>query len=156
MPRSQTKAIRVAIKDGDDTKVKVSFFGGVFTPQEFTAVFMAVLEAYTEGLLQTNARVDVYDHWNSAFGMFLRKILPEESVYERDDAHRRVKEEVDATLGAEFDEKDSARIRAAAYMLAEDVLVHQAGMTPESAQYMLNVRMGTLKAPKKGDKGGEA
>ena len=155
MPKSQTKAIRVAIRNGDDTKVKVSFFGGVFSPQEFTACFMAVLEAYTEGLLQTNARVDVYDHWNSAFGMFLRKILPEESVYERDGAHKRVKEEVDSTLGAEFDPEDSARIRAAAYILAEDVLVKQAGLTKESAEYMLNVRMGTLKAPK-GNKGGEA
>ena len=71
------KCIKATLRNNDFTKVKVEFSNGYWTPEQFTCVFMAILESYTLGLLQTNEREDVYKHFNNAFGTFLAKILSE-------------------------------------------------------------------------------
>lgn len=135
------KAIRVAIKNGDDTKVKVSFYGEMFSVEEFTAVFMGVLEEYTKGMLNVNDRGQVFDHWNRVFGIFLNKIVPEGEHYERDPAHKALKEVVDETLGkGEGDPMD----KMAAMMLCRDILINDVGLTEESADVILNRRVGLL------------
>lgn len=142
------KAISVAIRNGDDTKVKVRFQGEMFTPEEFTSVFMGVLEEYTKGMIAANGEGSekaVYDHWNRVFGIFLSKIVPEDVIYERDTAHKELKERADATLvGGEADPAD----RMAAMLLCRDILTKEVGMDEASADLILNRRLGLL-APKK-------
>ena len=75
MANKNEKVIRVALRNGDDTKVKVDFHGGIFTPEEFTSLWMAVLETYTVGLLEKNSKEKVFDHFNNVFGIFLNKIV---------------------------------------------------------------------------------
>ena len=144
----KVKAISVAIRNGDDTKVKVRFQGGMFTPEEFTSVFMGVLEEYTKGMIAANGQGSekaVYDHWNRVFGIFLSKIVPEGMIYERDPAHKALKEHAEATLvGGEADPAD----RMAAVMLCRDILTKEVGMDEASADLILNRRLG-LVAPKK-------
>lgn len=142
------KAISVAIRNGDDTKVKVRFQGEMFTPEEFTSVFMGVLEEYTKGMIAANGEGSekaIYDHWNRVFGIFLSKIVPEDVIYERDPAHKELKERADATLvGGEADPAD----RMAAMLLCRDILTKEVGMDEASADLILNRRLGLL-APKK-------
>jgi hypothetical protein len=144
----KVKAISVAIRNGDDTKVSVSFKGAMFTPEEFTSVFMGVLEEYTKGMIAANGQGSegaVYDHWNRVFGIFLSKILPESKIYERDPAHKELKERADAILrGGEADPAD----RMAAVMLCRDILTKEVGMDEASADLILDRRLG-LMAPKK-------
>ena len=146
--KKSVKAIRVAIRNGDDTKVKIRFSGGMFTPEEFTSVFMGVLEEYTTGMIAANGEGSekaVYDRWNRVFGIFLSKILPESEIYERDPAHKELKEIADATLaGGEADPAD----RIAAMLLCRDILTEEVGMDEASADLILNRRLGLL-APKK-------
>lgn len=145
MSQKHTKAIRVAVKDGDCTKVKITFSGGaMFTVEEFTALFMGVLEEYTKGMIAANGKGSepaVYDHWNRVFGIFLAKILPEDAIYGRDPAHKALKEAADATLGGgEADPAD----RVAAYMLCRDILTDEVGMDEASADLILNRRLGLM------------
>jgi hypothetical protein len=142
--KSQTKAIRAAIKNGDDTKVKVSFYNGTFTPEEFTAVIMGLIETYTEGLLEKNAKEDVYDHWNRVFGIFLAKILPPKDIYSRDPSHKELKDLADDTLGRPEDPKDTEDNRFAAYLLARDILIKDVGLDEKSADILLNERLGLV------------
>lgn len=143
------KAISVAIRNGDDTKVKVRFQGGMFTPEEFTSVFMGVLEEYTKGMIAANGQGSekaVYDHWNRVFGIFLSKILPESEIYERDPAHKALKERAEATLvGGEADPAD----RMAAIVLCREILTDEVGLSEASADLILNRRLGLL--PKAGN-----
>ncbi len=158
MPKSQkkdVKAIRAAIKGSDDTRVKVSFFNGVPSPAEFTSMLMALLDAYSNGLLETNSREAVFDHWNAVFGAFLHRILPEEEIERRDERHREFVESVDEALGGEFDAADADRVKAAAYVLAGQILT-DAGMDPDSVNVLLNRKMGRLSAPKGNGEAGEA
>lgn len=149
MSQKRTKAIRVAIKDADDTKVKVSFYGdSMFTVEEFTAMFMGVLEEYTKGMIKANGEVPVYDHWNRVFGIFLAKILPEKKIYERDESHKELKRLTEETLGQPENKKDTEDNRLAAYMLCRDILIKEVGMDEPSADLILNRRLG-LVAPKK-------
>ena len=141
------KVIRVALRNGDDTKVKVDFHGGVFSPEEFTSMFMAVLETYTVGLLEKNSREAVFKHFNRVFGIFLNKIVPEKDHYKLSKEHKKFKKHVDATLGraeTEEDKKYSEDVRMAAYLLAGDILTKEVGMTPETADMLLNSRLGLL------------
>lgn len=141
------KVIRVALRNGDDTKVKVDFHGGVFSPEEFTSMFMAVLETYTVGLLEKNSREAVFKHFNRVFGIFLNKIVPEKDHYKLSKEHKEFKKHVDATLGraeTEEDKKYSEDVRMAAYLLAGDILTKEVGMTPETADMLLNSRLGLL------------
>lgn len=147
MNRKNEKVIRVAIRNGDDTKVKVDFHGGVFSPTEFTAMFMAVLETYTVGLLQTNTKEAVFEHFNNAFGIFLNKIVPEEEHYKLSKPHKKFKKAVDKTLGREETEEDkkySEDVKFAAYLLAGDILQKEVGMTEETVELLLNKRLGLI------------
>lgn len=146
------KCIRVAIRNGDDTKVKVNFYGGVFSPDEFTSLFMAVLETYTASLLETNNRRSVYEHFNKVFGIFLNKILSEEEIYDTDFVHKKFKENTDKILREETaeDRKATEENRFAAYLLARDILVKEMGLSEDSADLVLNKRLNNLvelKAP---------
>lgn len=156
--KSQEKAIRVAIKNGDDTKVKVSFYGGVFTPEEFTALSMAMIETYAVGLLKTNDRKVVFDYYNNVFGIFLNKIVPEDKHYKWSKAHKKFKKVSDATLAREEtaeDRKETENNRFAAYLLCREILVNDIGMTEESADVLLNKKLKlteTLNNSELGDK----
>lgn len=151
MNKKNEKVIRAAIRNGDDTKVKVDFHGGVFSPEEFTSLFMAILETYTKGLLEVNTNEQVFNHFNRCFGIFLNKIVPAEKHYELSKDHKEFKEAVDSTIGrkeTEKDKLDTETNRLAAYILAKDILMEDAKMTEETVDLLLNRRMGLLKTPK--------
>ena len=148
------KVLRVTLPSGDDTRVKVTFMGDFMTPQEFTSLLTAVLESYTEGLLQTNTRKAVHEHWNNVFGIFLNKILSEDEIYKTSEKHKEFKEMVDNTLGQEetAEVKSSTEDnRLAAYLLARDILI-ETGMTEDVVDGLLNKRLG-LNAPILGGEG---
>lgn len=141
------KVIRAALRNGDDTKVKVDFRGGVFTPEEFTSIFMAILETYTAGLVKNNSREAVFEHFNRVFGIFLNKIVPEKEHYELSESHKKLKEVVDNTLGREETEEDKKATednKFAAYLLCRDILTKEVGLTEESADVILNKRLGLI------------
>lgn len=147
MNRKNEKVIRVAIRNGDDTKVKVDFHGGVFSPAEFTAMFMAVLETYTKGLLEKNTKEAIFNHFNNVFGIFLNKLVPEKEHYELSKPHKDYKDMVDNTLGREETEEDkkySEDVKLAAYLLAGDILQKEVGMTEETVEILLNKRLGLI------------
>ena len=98
MNKKNEKVIRVALRNNDDTKVKVDFHGGVFSPEEFTSLWMAVLETYTVGLLEKNPRDKIFDHFNNVFGIFLNKLVPEKEHYKLSEAHKKYKKDVDKIL----------------------------------------------------------
>lgn len=157
MNKKNEKVIRVAIRNGDDTKVKVDFHGGVFSPEEFTSLWMAVLETYTVGLVEKNPKEKVFDHWNNVFGKFLNKIVPESIHYKRSKSHKNFKKETDKILlrpETEEDKKYSEDVKFAAYLLAGDILQKELGMTADSANLILNKRLG-LVSPDLGKKKNE-
>ena len=154
MNRKNEKVIRVALRNGDDTKVKVDFHGGAFSPEEFTALFMAVLDTYTAGLLETNSREAVFNHFNNVFGIFLNRIVPEKEHYKLSEPHKEYKKNVDSILGRKLtdeDKKYSEDVKMAAYLLAGDILQKELGMTEDSANLILNRRL-QLATPEIGDK----
>ena len=158
MNRKNEKVIRVAIRNGDDTKVKVDFHGGVFTPEEFTSLLMAVLETYTVGLLEKNSKEAVFNHFNNVFGIFLNKIVPEKEHYKLSKPHKDYKKDVDKILKRPLTEKDkkySEDVKFAAYLLAGDILQKELGMTADSANLILNRRLGLMNPSfdKKDEKG---
>ena len=122
MNKKDEKVIRVAIRNGDDTKVKVDFHGGVFSVEEFTSLFMAVLETYTAGMINKNGNEKVFEHWNNVFGIFLNKIVPPSKHYELSTEHKEFKEKVDATLGREETEEDKKK-----YLANADIIVVAVG-----------------------------
>lgn len=147
MSKKNEKVIRVALRNGDDTKVKVDFHGGVFTPEEFTSLWMAVMETYTVGLLEKNPKEKVFDHWNNTFGIFLNKIVPEDEHYILSKEHKKYKKKVDKILTrpeTEEDKKWTEDVKFAAYLLAGDILQKELGMTADSANIILNRRLGLV------------
>lgn len=147
MKKKNEKVIRVALRNGDDTKVKVDFHGGVFSPEEFTSLWMAVLETYTLGLLEKNPKEKVFDHFNNVFGIYLNKLVPEAEHYELSKAHKDYKEGVTKILDrplTDEDKKWSEDVKFAAYLLAGDILQKELGMTADSANIILNRRLGLL------------
>ena len=147
MSRKKEKVIRVALRNGDDTKVKVDFHGGVFTPEEFTSLWMAVLETYTVGLLEKNPKEKVFDHFNNVFGIFLNKLVPEAEHYELSKAHKSYKKKMDKILDrpeTEEDKKWTEDVKFAAYLLTGEILQKELGMTAESANLILNKRLGLI------------
>ena len=145
MAKKNEKVIRVALRNGDDTKVKVDFHGGVFTPEEFTSLWMAVLETYTVGLLEKNSKEKVFDHFNNVFGIFLNKIVPETEHYKLSKNHKKFKKNMDKILSrpeTEEDKKWTEDVKFAAYLLAGDILQKELGMTADSANMILNRRLG--------------
>lgn len=145
MAKKNEKVIRVALRNGDDTKVKVDFHGGVFTPEEFTSLWMAVLETYTVGLLKKNSKEKVFDHFNNVFGIFLNKLVPEADHYKLSKNHKKFKKNMDKILSrpeTEEDKKWTEDVKFAAYLLAGDILQKELGMTADSANMILNRRLG--------------
>ena len=146
MPKSQnrTKVIKVSLKNNDDTQVKVEFHGGAFTPEQFTSLFMAVLETYTLGLLKTNSAEDIFKHFNNVFGIYLNKLVPEEEHYKLSKAHKEYKEDVDHILDRPLtkeEQKETEDNRFAAYLLTRDILTKEIGLTEESADVLINKRL---------------
>lgn len=149
------KAYLAEVANPDDandivSQTKVEFSKNPISPSQFTPLFMGVAEAYAEQLLTTNEPEAVYQHFNNAFGIFLRKLVPEDKVYELSEEHKQFKEHTDSTLGLPEDERDTEENRLAAYLLAKDILTHEVGLTDESADLILNKRLGLL-APAGGD-----
>lgn len=145
MTKKNEKVIRVALRNGDDTKVKVDFHGGVFTPEEFTSLWMAVLETYTVGLLEKNTKEKVFDHFNNVFGIFLNKLVPEAEHYNLSKNHKKFKKNMDKILSrpeTEEDKKWTEDVKFAAYLLTGDILQKELGMTADSANMILNRRLG--------------
>ena len=158
MSKCKEKVIRAAIRNSDVSKIKVSFTKEPFTPDEFTCLIMALVETYTEGLLQNNSREDVYQHFNNAFGIFLNKLLPEEKIYEVSESHKEFKKNADEILTqpeTEEVKKTTEDNRFAAYLLARDILITEMHLTEESADILLNKRLGTISKLNVGDVGGE-
>lgn len=153
------KAYLAEVKNPDNpndvvSQTKVEFSKNPISPDQFTPLFMGVAEAYAEQLLTNNDPVAVYQHFNNAFGIFLRKLVSEEDIYALSKEHQEFKEHTDNTLGKPFDEKDTEENRLAAYLLAKDILTHEVGLTEESADLVLNKRLGLL-APVAKDGGDE-
>jgi hypothetical protein len=146
--KNDLKVISASIKNGDTTKVKVQFSKTPFSPEEFTCVFMGILESYTEALLHNNPREAVYEHFNNAFGIFLNKILPEDKIYEVSKAHKEFKKTVDDTLSKPEDEAtkaDNAANKVAAYLLAREILINDAGLDEATADVLLNKKLKGIK-----------
>lgn len=152
--KAEQRVIRAALKTDDVTQVKVSFSKEPWTPEEFTSVFMAILETYTEGLLKTNTREAVFTHFNNVFGIYLQKLVGTEKHYEMSEAHKAFKKHADTTLTKDTEETkaDNEENRLAAYILCRDILTSEIGLTEESADLILNKRLGLLKSPEGGEK----
>lgn len=129
-------------------RTKVVFSKDPFTPAQFTPLVMGVLEAYAEQLLTTNTPEDVYQHFNNAFGTFLRKLVPEDYIYEHSKEHKAFKEHTDSALTQPEDRKDTEENRLAAYLLARDILTEEAHFSEETADLILNRRLGILETPR--------
>ena len=128
-----------------ESQVQCSFSRKPFTAEQFISLMMGVMEAYAQQLLTNNTPEAVYDNFNSAFGIFLAKLVPQDYIYENSEEHKKFKEHVDSTLCREADESDTESNRMAAYMLCHDILVKEVGLDPDSANLILNRRLGTLK-----------
>lgn len=142
--QNRTKIIKVSLKENDDTKVKVDFYGGAFTPTQFTSLFMAVLETYTLGLLKTNTPENIFKHFNSVFGIYLNKLVPEEDHYKLSKSHKKFKKTADEILSKPLtkeDLKENEDNRFAAYLLCRDILIKDIGLTEDAADVLLNKRL---------------
>ena len=128
-----------------ESQVQCSFSAKPFSAEQFISRMMGELEAYAQTLLTNNEPEAVYENFNSAFGIFLSKLVPQDYIYEHSEEHKKFKEHVDNTLGQEADEKDTDANRLAAYMLCYDILTKEVGLEPASADLILNKRLGTLK-----------
>ena len=149
---SITRYIKVYLDDTDpnNTKTKTVFSKKPFSPEQFTQIFMGILESYTAALLETNSKEQIFEHFNNAFGIFLNKLLPADEIYEKSESHKAFKDVVDETLGAENTEevqRETEDNRLAAYILCRDVLTKEIGLTEESADLILNRRLGLLQSP---------
>ena len=135
------------MSDKDSPKVQLEFSKKPFTPEQFTHIFMGILESYTVGLLESNTSEQVYEHFNNVFGIFLSKLVSKDYIYEHDESHKQFKKTADEILSApetESVKKETEDNRLAAYLLARDVLVKDAHMTEESADYLLGKRLGLV------------
>lgn len=128
-----------------ESQVQCSFSEKPFTAEQFLSLMMGVMEAYAQELLTNNTPESVYDNFNNAFGIFLAKLVPQSYIYENSEDHKKFKEHVDATLGGEQDDADNTANRLAAYMLCHDILTREVGLDPDSANLILNKRLGTLR-----------
>ena len=149
------KAYLAEVRNPEDetdviSQTKVEFSKNPISPDQFTPLFMGVAEAYAEQLLTTNSPEAVFQHFNNAFGIFLRKLVTEEQVYQLSEEHKVFKEHTEETLGSAYDERDTEENRLAAYLLAKDILTHEVGLAEESADLILNKRLGLLAPATKG------
>lgn len=128
-----------------ESQVQCSFSSKPFTAEQFISLVMGVMEAYAQTLLVNNSPESVYDNFNSAFGIFLAKLVPQDYIYEHSEEHKKFKDHVDATLGSEADDVDTETNRMAAYLLCHDILTKEVGLDADSANLILSKRLGTLK-----------
>lgn len=128
-----------------ESQVQCSFSEKPFTAEQFLSLMMGVMEAYAQELLTNNTPESVYDNFNNAFGIFLAKLVPQSYIYEKSEDHKKFKEHVDATLGGEQDDAGNTANKLAAYMLCHDILTREVGLDPDSANLILNKRLGTLR-----------
>ena len=135
-----------------ESHVKVSFSKKPFSPEQFTSLVMGVFEAYAIELMTTNKPEDVYEHFNNAFGIFLAKLVPQDYIYKHSKEHKKFKKRVDNTLGQPEDKKDTEDNRFAAYLLCHDILTKEVGLDPDSANLILNKRLGLLRTTEDGKK----
>lgn len=143
------KAYLDDVTEPENPKVKLVISKKPFNPEQFTQIFMAILETYTLSLLETNSREDVFTHFNNAFGMFLNKLVPEDEHYSLSASHKKFKKRTDSILNKPEDKKDTETARFAAYLLTRDILTQEVGLAPESADLILNRRLGLVPKPKK-------
>lgn len=146
---NKSRYIKVFLDDSnpDSPRVKVEFSKKPFSPEQFTHIFMGILESYTAGLLESNTNLQVYEHFNNAFGIFLNKLLPQEEIYENDPSHKEFKDIVDKTLAQPNDEATKLATddnRLAAYLLTRDILTKEIGLTEQSADLILGKRLGLV------------
>lgn len=146
---TSTRYIKAFLDDTNPSqpRVKLNLSKKPFSPEQFTHIFMGILESYTASLLESNSNEAVYDHFNNAFGIFLSKLLPQDKIYERSEPHKALKEVTDKTLAlpnTEEVKRETDENRLAAYLLARDILVTDAHMTEESADYLLGSRLGLV------------
>jgi predicted hydrocarbon binding protein len=133
-------------KDGEiESQVQCLFSKKPFSSEQFMSLIMGVMEAYAEQLLTNNTPETVYDNFNHAFGIFLAKLVPQEYIYEHSEEHKKFMEHVEETLGKEADLKDTEDNRFAAYLLCHDILTKEVGLDHDSANLILNRRLGTLR-----------
>ena len=137
IPNKETGAV--------ESQVQCLFSKKPFSSEQFISLIMGVVEAYAQQLLTTNTPEAVYDNFNYAFGTFLNKLVPSEYIYEHSEAHKAFKEHVDATLAQPADVKDTEDNKFAAYLLCHDILTKECGMTHDSANLILNRRLGLMK-----------
>ena len=136
------KYIKVAIMadeshDGRNLDlVRLEMDGQPFSVEEFTSMLMGLLETYTEGLLQKNEKKHVFEHWNSVFGKFLNKIYPNGEIYEVSEAHKQLKD----SLEAPKDPAANHLNKVAAMVMARELLV-EAGVTEETADFLINKKI---------------
>lgn len=128
-----------------ESHVKVLFSKKPFTPEQFTSLVMGVFEAYAQELMTTNSPEAVYEHFNNAFGIFLAKLVPQDYIYEHSKEHAEFKEHVEDTLGQPEDAKNTEDNRFAAYLLCHDILTKEIGLDHDSANLLLNKRLGLVK-----------
>lgn len=128
-----------------ESQVQCLFSKKPFSSEQFMSLMMGVMEAYAEQLLTSNTREAVYDNFNHAFGIFLAKLVPQDYIYENSEEHKKFMEHVEATLGKDADIKDTEDNRFAAYLLCHDILTKEVGLDHDSANLILNRRLGTLK-----------
>lgn len=132
-------------KDGNmESHVKVLFSKKPFSPEQFTSLAMGVFEAYAQELMTTNTPEAVYEHFNNAFGIFLAKLVPQDYIYEHSKEHSDFKEHVEATLGQPEDVRNTEDNRFAAYLLCHDILTKEVGLDHDSANLILNRRLGLV------------
>lgn len=128
-----------------ESQVQCLFSKKPFSSEQFIPLMMGVMEAYAQQLLTTNTPEAVYDNFNHAFGIFLAKLVPQDYIYNNSEEHKKFKEHVENTLGSELDLKDTEDNRYAAYLLCHDILTKEIGLDSNSANLILNKRLGTLK-----------
>ena len=128
-----------------ESQVQCLFSKKPFSSEQFMSLIMGVMEAYAEQLLTNNTPEAVYDNFNHAFGIFLAKLVPQEYIYEHSEEHKKFMEHVEDTLGKEADLKDIEDNRFAAYLLCHDILTKEIGLDHDSANVILNRRLGTIK-----------
>lgn len=116
--------------------VRVEMDGQPFSAEEFTSLLMGLLETYTEGLLQKNDKKAVFDHWNSVFGKFLNKIYSNGEIYEVSEAHKQLKQ----TLEAEPNPAENHLNKVAAMVMARELLI-EAGVTEETADFLIQKKI---------------
>lgn len=128
-----------------ESQVQCLFSKKPFTSEQFISLMMGVMEAYAQQLLTNNTPEAVYDNFNHAFGIFLAKLVPQDYIYEHSEEHKKFMEHVEETLGKPADAANTDDNRFAAYLLCFDILTKEIGLDENSANLILNKRLGTLK-----------